>query len=77
MLLGSSKLHKDVLTAVLMIGYFSLKSGEFQFYRNNRSNSYVHDGHLYIKPTLTADDFGEEFLTKGTLDMNGNTPNSM
>jgi len=32
-------------------------------------NSYVRDGVLYIKPTLTADRFGEDFLFNGTLDL--------
>jgi hypothetical protein len=33
------------------------------------SFSYVRNGVLYIKPTLTADRFGEDFLYNGTLDM--------
>ncbi|KAJ9598215.1 hypothetical protein L9F63_011098 [Diploptera punctata] len=40
---------------------------EFQYYRNNRKNSYVRDGILYIKPTLVADEKGEDFLYSGTL----------
>ncbi|XP_060073960.1 beta-1,3-glucan-binding protein-like [Ylistrum balloti] len=47
---------------------------EFQYYLNNRSNSYVKDGVLYIKPTLTTDRFGPDFLTTGTLDLWGGTP---
>nr|AAP82240.1 lipopolysaccharide- and beta-1,3-glucan-binding protein [Azumapecten farreri] len=47
---------------------------EFEYYLNNRSNSYVRDGVLYIKPTLTTDRFGPDFLTKGTLDLWGGTP---
>lgn len=47
---------------------------EFQYYTNNRSNSYTHDGVLYIKPTLTSDKFGEQFLTSGTLELYGNSP---
>ena len=35
---------------------------EFQLYHNNRTNSYVKDGVLYIKPTLTADRIGESNL---------------
>ncbi len=31
--------------------------------------SYVKNGVLYIKPTLTADRFGESFLTTGPLDL--------
>jgi len=44
---------------------------EFQYYTNNRSNSYTKDGLLYLKPTLTADNFGEAFLSSGTLDLWG------
>ncbi|CAG7835655.1 unnamed protein product [Allacma fusca] len=47
---------------------------EFQLYHNNRSNSYVEYGKLYIKPTLTSDKYGESFLTSGILDLNGATP---
>lgn len=44
-------------------------NGEFEYYRNNRSNSYAQDGHLHIKPTYLADDYGEDFLYSGTLDL--------
>ncbi|XP_070492499.1 beta-1,3-glucan-binding protein-like, partial [Chironomus tepperi] len=46
-------------------------SHEFQWYTNNRSNSFVDDGNLNIRPTLTADDFGEYFLYTGSLDIDG------
>ena len=36
---------------------------EFEVYGNNRSNSYVRDGVLNIKPTLMADDIGKLSLT--------------
>lgn len=32
---------------------------EFQYYTNNRTNSYVEDGVLHIQPTLLADQLGE------------------
>lgn len=32
--------------------------------------SYVKDGVLFIKPTLTADRFNNNFLYTGTLDLN-------
>ncbi len=32
--------------------------------------SYTQNGVLYIKPTLTADRFGEDFLYNGVLDLN-------
>ncbi|KAJ8945917.1 hypothetical protein NQ314_009011 [Rhamnusium bicolor] len=47
---------------------------EFELYSNNRTNSYVQDGILHIKPTLLADETGEDFLYHGTLDINGGTP---
>ncbi|EAT38986.1 AAEL009178-PA [Aedes aegypti] len=47
---------------------------EFQYYLNNRKNSYVENGILYIRPTLLADETGEEFLTSGTLNLNGGSP---
>lgn len=34
-------------------------------YANNRSNSFVEDGILYLKPTLTADFMGEGAMTDG------------
>ncbi|XP_046456406.1 beta-1,3-glucan-binding protein-like [Daphnia pulex] len=43
---------------------------EFQYYHNLTENSYVRDGILYIKPTLTADRFDEDFLYNGELDLN-------
>ncbi|CAK8694096.1 unnamed protein product [Clavelina lepadiformis] len=47
---------------------------EFQIYTNNRSNSYVRDNTLFIKPTLTADHYGESFLSSGTIDLWGGSP---
>ena len=40
---------------------------EFQWYVNSNQNSFVENGKLYIKPTLTSDMFGEDFLTSGTV----------
>lgn len=50
---------------------FLLQDHEFQWYTNNRSNSFVEDGNLNIRPTLTADDFDEYFLYTGILDLHG------
>ncbi|XP_062507119.1 beta-1,3-glucan-binding protein-like [Corticium candelabrum] len=48
---------------------------EFQIYDNNRSNSYVRDGILYIKPTLTSDAIGEQNVESGyRMDMWGGSP---
>lgn len=44
-------------------------NGEFQYYRDNRKNSYVENGVLTIKPTFTADEFGQDFLSDGTIDL--------
>ncbi|XP_048775138.2 beta-1,3-glucan-binding protein-like isoform X2 [Ostrea edulis] len=49
---------------------------EFEYYTNNRSNSYTKDGKLFIKPTLTADHFGEHYLSSGVLDLWGSEPHS-
>nr|ABL63380.1 beta-glucan recognition protein [Biomphalaria glabrata] len=47
---------------------------EFQYYTNNRSNAYVKDGKLFIKPTLTIDRFGPDFLEHGNLNLWGANP---
>lgn len=47
---------------------------EFQWYTNNRSNSYTEDGTLYLRPTLTADAMGEEFIRSGVLNLHGGSP---
>jgi hypothetical protein len=47
---------------------------EFQIYLNNRSNSFVRGGTLFVKPTLTADKYGERFLSSGTLKLYGGAP---
>jgi len=50
---------------------------EFEYYNNNRSNSYVRDNTLFIKPTLTTDKYGEGFLSTGTIDLWGASPADM
>ena len=47
---------------------------EFQYYTNNRTNSYIKDRCLYLKPTLTNDTYDDNFLTSGTLDLWGTNP---
>jgi len=42
---------------------------EFQYYRNNRKNSYIENGHLIIKPSLTAEEYGEDFLYNGEINL--------
>ncbi|XP_055643292.1 beta-1,3-glucan-binding protein-like [Toxorhynchites rutilus septentrionalis] len=48
--------------------------GEFQWFTNNRSNSFVKEGNLYIRPTLTVDEYGEAFLRSGVLNIHGGSP---
>ena len=48
---------------------------EFEYYSNNRTNSYVQDSVLYIQPTFLADDIGEDALKKGyRMDIWGSVP---
>lgn len=49
---------------------------EFQLYHNNRSNSFVQDGVLFIKPTLTENRIGRENLNGNNyvMDMWGGSP---
>ncbi|XP_064610752.1 beta-1,3-glucan-binding protein-like [Liolophura sinensis] len=42
---------------------------EFQIYSPESHNCYTHNGHMYLKPTLTSDKFGLDFLFHGTLDV--------
>ncbi|KAL5013320.1 hypothetical protein ScPMuIL_007590 [Solemya velum] len=50
---------------------------EFQYYTNNRTNSYVKNGTLFIKPTLTTEKLGPQSLTSGTLDLWGSSPGDL
>jgi len=47
---------------------------DFQYYRNNRANSWVSDGYLHMMPTLTAAEYGEDFLYSGKLDLTTENP---
>lgn len=40
---------------------------EFQWYVNDRFNSYTVGGILHLKPTFTSDTFGEGFLSTGRI----------
>lgn len=46
---------------------------EFQWYTNNRSNSYAENGILYLTPTLTADAIGEAGLSSASISLHGGT----
>lgn len=42
---------------------------EFQYFSPSAKNSYIKDSTLHMRPTLTADTFGEDFLFNGTIDL--------
>jgi beta-glucanase (GH16 family) len=42
---------------------------EFEYYRNDRRNSYVRDGVLYLRPTWVSAEYGDDFLYSGSLTM--------
>ncbi|XP_052270815.1 beta-1,3-glucan-binding protein-like isoform X2 [Dreissena polymorpha] len=44
-------------------------NGEFQVYGCDPKNVFLRDGHLFIKPTLTSEKYGEAYLHSGTMDM--------
>ncbi|KAK7102124.1 hypothetical protein V1264_020392 [Littorina saxatilis] len=43
--------------------------GHFQIWSPESRNSYVKNGILYIKPTLTTDRFGSDIMNHGTIDV--------
>ncbi|XP_029720849.1 beta-1,3-glucan-binding protein [Aedes albopictus] len=45
-------------------------NNEFQWYSGSGRNSYIKNNHLYIRPTLTSDEFGEAFLRSGVINLN-------
>ncbi|XP_023948455.2 beta-1,3-glucan-binding protein-like [Bicyclus anynana] len=47
---------------------------EFQYYDNNRTNSFTQNGVLFLRPSLTADQFGAHFLRNGNLNIEGGQP---
>ena len=47
---------------------------EFEYYTNNRTNSFVKDGILHLQPTFTEDTIGETAFKTGTLDLWGGSP---
>ena len=52
------------------LDYLDTIQDDFQYYRNHRSNSWASEGALHIMPTLTAMEFGEDFLYNGCIDLN-------
>lgn len=47
---------------------------EFELYHNNRTNSYVEDGALYLQPSLTEDYIGLNTMKYGSLSIWGGSP---
>ena len=47
---------------------------EFEMYVNNRTNSFVKDGVLHLKPTYTSDMLGEDGMKTGSFNLWGSTP---
>lgn len=46
---------------------------EFQWYTNNRTNTFCEEGFLNIRPSLTSDLVGESYLYMGSLSIHGGT----
>ncbi|KDO19786.1 hypothetical protein SPRG_14980 [Saprolegnia parasitica CBS 223.65] len=49
---------------------------EFQAYVNSRNNSYVKDGKLHLRATLTDEAYGQDGVTQGDMDLWGTSPYS-
>lgn len=47
---------------------------EFELYHNNRTNSFVQDGQLFLQPTLTSELMGENAMMHGDYNIWGGTP---
>eukprot|EP00354_Favella_ehrenbergii_P003095 CAMPEP_0170456332 /NCGR_PEP_ID=MMETSP0123-20130129/4005_1 /TAXON_ID=182087 /ORGANISM="Favella ehrenbergii, Strain Fehren 1" /LENGTH=326 /DNA_ID=CAMNT_0010719781 /DNA_START=48 /DNA_END=1028 /DNA_ORIENTATION=+ len=47
---------------------------EFEWYANNRTNSFVEDGVLYLQPTLFKDNIGDAAMHTGDINIWGGTP---
>ena len=50
---------------------------EFEWYTNNRTNSFVKDGVLYLQPSYTAETIGDDALASGDYNIWGGTPASL
>ena len=48
-----------------------LQNNDFEMRMNSRENSYVRDGKLFIKPTLTSESHGDELVFAGQLTIQG------
>jgi len=73
---GTTVLRDDFTSAAVNTGNWdyevSMYGGynwEIQVYTNDPLNVFQKNGHMFIKPTLTSDKFGEQFLHSGVMDM--------
>ncbi|KZS21408.1 Beta-1,3-glucan-binding protein [Daphnia magna] len=48
---------------------YRMGENQFQYYTRRPENSFFRDGKLFIKPTLTTDRFGENFLHNGKFNL--------
>ena len=69
---GEPKLifNEEFNTFDLDLWKHTIKGEDFVTYVNNRTNSFVQDGKLFLQPTLAADTLGEAFLKNGTMNLN-------
>ena len=68
---NTRSVNKDIF---LLIKLLFCQNWEFQYYSNNRTNSFTHSGRLFIRPSLTSDQFGTNFLSSGHLNIEGGAP---
>ena len=47
---------------------------EFEYYTNNRTNSFVKEGVLHLQPTFLEDTIGENAFKTGSMDIWGASP---
>jgi len=66
--------HFDLKTWQHEINLAGGRNWEFQWYVNNRTNSYTEGGSLYITPSLTEEVMGEAGLRSAFLNIHGGTP---
>ncbi|XP_046644146.1 beta-1,3-glucan-binding protein-like [Daphnia pulicaria] len=48
---------------------YRMNENQFQYYTRRPENSFIKDGKLFIKPTLTTERFGEKFLHNGKYNL--------
>ncbi|KAG8805213.1 hypothetical protein FRC19_008023, partial [Serendipita sp. 401] len=53
-----------------------LRNGDFAMFTNNDKNSYASNGKLFIVPTLTRDEIGDQVFSGGRYSLEGCTSNN-